>query len=250
LTCTLVHVGQAVFDGILDRDHVDLGPEDVTESGVDRRRLAAPGRAGDEEGSRGAEDDLLQLHLQLVREPDLGERGRGSGLFEQAHDHAFALDRRQHGDADVEQAPGTRRANGHSSVLRHAMLGDVEPREHLDPADHTGGVLPRDSFHLLEDPVDPEPHDQHIAMWHEVDVARTIVRSLQDDRVHELDRRCVGEPVRSLQIDDVVCVLLHAGHVLPQQGGAGLRLLAAGQPMELGVDVCDCPRLPGRSDTR
>ena len=127
----------------------------------------------------------------------------------------------------------------HASVLGHAMLGDVEPRQHLDPADHTGSVLLRDSFHLLEDPVDPESHDQHIAMWHEVDVARTIVRSLQDDRVHELDRRCVGEAVRSLQVDDVVCVLLHAGHVLPQQGGAGLRLLTAGQPMELGVDVCD-----------
>ena len=50
----LVDVGQPVLDWILDRDHVDLGPEDVAERGVDRRRLAAAGRAGDEEGSRWA----------------------------------------------------------------------------------------------------------------------------------------------------------------------------------------------------
>ena len=117
------------------------------------------------------------------------------------------------------------------------MLGDVELRQHLDPADHTGGVLSRDSLHLLKDSVDAETHDQRVAVRHEVDVARAVVRGLEDDRVHELDRRGIGDAVRSFQIDDVVRVLLHAGHELAQQAGAGLRLLTAGQPMELGVDV-------------
>ena len=117
------------------------------------------------------------------------------------------------------------------------MLGDVELGEHFDPADHTGGVLLGDSLDLLQDPVDAESHDEHITVRHEVNVARAVVRGLEDDRVHELDRRGVGETVCSLQIDDVLRVLLDAGHVLAQQRGARLRLLTAGQPMKLGVDV-------------
>ena len=74
-------------------------------------------------------------------------------------------------------------------------------------------------------------------MRHEVDVARALVRGLQDDGVDELDRRRVGEAVCSLQIDDVLRVLLDARHVLAQQRGARLRLLPACEPMKLGVNV-------------
>ena len=76
-------------------------------------------------------------------------------------------------------------------------------------------------------------------MRHEVDIARALVRGLQDDGVDELDRRRVREAVCSLQVDDIVRVLLDARHVLAEQGGAGLRLLTAGEPMKLGVNVRD-----------
>ena len=71
----------------------------------------------------------------------------------------------------------------------------------------------------------------------EVDVTGAVVGSLEDDGVHELDRRCIGDAVGSLQVDDVVLVVLVAVPLLSEQMGTGLRLLAAGESVELVIDI-------------
>ena len=127
----LVDAREPVLDRILDGDDVDLGPVDLGQRRVERRRLTGAGRPRDEERAGRAADDLLELRAHVVGEAELLERRRLLRLVEEAHDDRLALDRRQGRDADVEHAAGGGRVQRDAAVLRLAALGDVELREHL-----------------------------------------------------------------------------------------------------------------------
>ena len=72
----LVHARQAVLDGILDRDDVDLRPVDLREAGIERRRLAGSGRAGDQQRARRHADDRREPLAHRLREAELEQRRR------------------------------------------------------------------------------------------------------------------------------------------------------------------------------
>ena len=91
----------------------------------------------------------------------------------------------------------------------------------------------RDPLDLLEHPVDPDPGDEAVGLGEEVDVARSLVDRLHDDRVHELDRRRVGEAVLGLEIGLAVLERQLVG----DQGGTGVDLLSALVPAQLCFDL-------------
>ena len=78
----LVEVLVDHLDRVLDRDDVDLGLRQVLEHGVERRGLAAAGRAGDQDDAGGARDEVVELGQVVRREAELvdalaaGCRGR------------------------------------------------------------------------------------------------------------------------------------------------------------------------------
>ena len=202
----LVDAAEPELDRILDRDDVDLGPVDLRQRRVERRRLTGAGRPGDEDRAGRPADQLLHLHAHVVGEAELGQRRRLLRLVEQTHHDRLALDRRQRRDADVHHPAGRGRVERDAAVLRLAALGDVELREHLQARRHAGHHPLRDALHLVQHAVDAEPHDERVLLRLEVDVAGPVLGGLEDDRVDEPDERDVGDAVVDLEV--VALVLL------------------------------------------
>ena len=73
------------------------------------------------------------------------------------------------------------------AVLRLSPLGDVELCEHLQARRDARRHPARDSLHLGEDAVDAEPDDKRVLLRLEVNVGRTVLGGLKDDRVDEAD---------------------------------------------------------------
>ncbi len=156
---------------------------------------SAPGRPG---------QDPRHLLVHRLGEAELRERRHLARLVEQAHRHGLALDRRQRGDADVEQPAGGGGAQRDAAVLRLAPLGDVELREHLQTGGHAGGELLRDPLRDVQHAVDAVADDQRVLLRLEVDVAGPVLGRLEDDRVDEPDERRVGDAVVGLEVVLVV----------------------------------------------
>src|ERR1017187_9865968 len=88
---------------------------------------------------------------------------------EQTQYHAFAMAGRDGRDAHVDGA--ARNAQADTTVLRQALLGDVELRHDLDARDHQR----RDPAllglqHLAQDAIDPEAHHQPVLERLDMDV--------------------------------------------------------------------------------
>ena len=134
---------------------------------------------------------MLEQLVRARRHPEYVEIDPGIVLVEDAQHHALARAARQGRDADVEQF--TPQGQPDPPVLRDSPLGDVEPRHHLDPADHHRRDVRRHPQCLAQNPVDPHPHDQTGLVWLDMDVRYAIARSVGDDPVDQPDRgRIVG----------------------------------------------------------
>jgi len=231
----LIEAGQSVLDRVLDRDDVDLRPVHLGQRRVERRRLTRARRPRDEEGAGRLANDVLELRAHLVREPELRQRRGPFGLVEEAHDHALALDRREDGDADVEEAAGGLRVQRDAAVLRLAPLGDVELREDLEAGRHSGREALRDPLHFVQDAVDAEPDDERVVLGIEMEIAGPVFGCLEDDRVDQAHEGRVGNAVVRLQVVAVarfrlIQLILYESRALPGLGGAD-------DALELELDV-------------
>ena len=178
--------------------------------------------------------------------PRAASVGNLARLVEQAHRHRLAFDRRQRGDADVEQAPGGRGAQRDAAVLRLAALGDVELREHLQAGRDAGRESLRDPLRDVQHTVDAVADDQLFFLRLDVNVAGTVLGSGEDERVDEANERRVGDAVVGFEI---VLVLVEARHVADE--GRVHRLGGAREPADLGQHVVlrgdeELDRLPRR----
>src|SRR6185312_13042150 len=122
-----------VFDGVFHRD--DLGGFflDLVEGGVKRGGFAGTGGPGDENDAVRAVDQLLECVVDIRKHADGFQVELHAALIEQTHDHAYAVDHRDDGDADVDFA--ALHLHLDAAVLRQSLLGDVEPGHDLQPAD-------------------------------------------------------------------------------------------------------------------
>jgi len=168
----LVGALEPVLDRVLDRDEVEVGPSDVRERGVDRRRLARAGGAGDEQRPAPLVHEPLERELELRQQADLRQRRRAPGALEQPQRGALAGDRRHRRHADVEDAVGLD-LQLEPALLRAAALADVESRLHLDPRDRGGGAVGRQRAERAQRAVDADPQRQAGLAGHEVEVGRT-----------------------------------------------------------------------------
>ena len=161
---------------------VDLGDD-----GVQRRRLAAAGRTGDQNHAVRLGAELAQPRGEQRVEPELVERKPAQRigqrlLIEDAQNGVLAEHARHHRHAEVDLASAAARLE--APVLRHAPLGDVQLRHDLDARDHLLGEL--DAAHRLgagEDAVDPVLDRQAGAGRFEMDVARAGLQRIIDRRV-------------------------------------------------------------------
>ena len=107
------------------------------------------------------------------------------GAVEQAHDDAFAVERRERGDAEVDFA-----ADGldfDAAVLRQAAFGDVELRHQLDAGDDGGLHFARRRFLRVQDAVDAVADAELLFERLDVDVAGALLDGLGDHGVDEPD---------------------------------------------------------------
>ena len=107
-------------------------------------------------------------------------------LVENTQHDALARAARQGRDAHVEQFAAERQP--HAPVLRHAALGDVEPRHHLDAADHHRRDMRRHAQRFAQHAVDPHPDDQPGLIGLDMDIADIMPRGIGDHPVDQPDR--------------------------------------------------------------
>ena len=137
--CSLIWIWlidrEDVLDRVLDRHDVALGAVDLAQRGVQRRRLAAAGRAGaDHHAVRRADAARCSARRVSARHAELARAGTAAGSCRAAACTTFSPQT----TAVVATRMSTSRpstVDGDLAVLRAPPLDDVHPAEDLDPAD-------------------------------------------------------------------------------------------------------------------
>ena len=94
----------------------------------------------------------------------------------------------------------------------------------------------RDTLDLAQHTVDSVTDDERVLFGHEVDVARLVCGTLEDDRVHQPYQRCVGNAVVGLEV--VQQILLGDDlHILERGRLHRQRLARTQHPLDLGQDL-------------
>ena len=186
-----LHLGdvvQLVLDRVLDGDDVPLVAVDLAERGVERGRLAGPGRPAAEEHAVRLGDQAADLLDQLGPHPQVFELGDRRAVVEDSHDQLLAGLRARGRHAEVQVAAlelGAERA-----VLRLPLLGDVHRREDLEDVDHGVAGGPVERLGGVEDAVDPVADRELLGGRLEVDVGRPAEHGVVDQLLggHERPR--------------------------------------------------------------
>ena len=190
----------------------------LAEGGVERRRLAGAGRAGDDHDAVGLVDELAERAQVVLAQAQLVQVEADVAAVEHAHDDALAEHRRQHADAEVDRLVVDVQLD--AAVLRHAALGDVQVGHDLDARADGGGDVRRRRHHLVEDAVDAVAHLELVLERLEVDVRGLVLDRLQEHEVDQLaDGVGVGGALDRVQVERLAAV----GQVL--EGGVVLQVV-------------------------
>ena len=129
----LVDPVHLVFHRIFDGDDLLVRQVDALERGVERGGFAAAGGAGDQEDAVRQAGEVLHARQHVVVEAEAAQVVEiAGGAIEQAHDDAFAVERGQRGDAEIDFAAEDLDLD--AAVLRQAALGDVQLGHQLQAA--------------------------------------------------------------------------------------------------------------------
>src|SRR4030095_1489581 len=129
-----------------------------------------------------------QLLLRETKdiELELGELLADRFLVQDTDDGVLAMDARHDRDTEVDSLTG--HAHLETSVLRNALLGDVELRHHFHARDDRAVKLLPDRTHgRLEDSIDAVLHVNGVVACLDVDVAGASLDGGVDRGVHQLD---------------------------------------------------------------
>ncbi len=105
--------------------------------------------------------------------------------IEQAHHDAFAIQRRQRGNAQIHFA--AQRLDLDAAVLRQPALGDVELGHQLHARNHGGLQLARRRVLIVEHAIHAIADAKFLFERLQVDVAGALFNRRRDDRVHQAD---------------------------------------------------------------
>ena len=208
-----------ILDRILDRDDVHPSGLELVERRVERRRLAASRRAGDQHHALAVAEQPLEHLALLGRQAQVGDRAAQVGLVQDADDDLLAAPGHRDGrHAEVHRLavhPG-----GGVAVVRVERIGDVEPGPDLHPAHQGRAGSFRQPHHLAQHAVHPVAHHHGALGGLGVDIAGALAHRVADHRVHQL-----GDG--GLQL-----VLAGVGHRLEIQGLHPRRLETAQQALD------------------
>ena len=105
------------------------------------------------------------------------------GAIEQAHDHAFAVESGEGGNAQVDFAADDFDLD--AAILREAPLGDIQLRHELEAADDGGLELARRRFLVEEHAIHAEAHAEFLLEGLDVNVAGALFDGLGDHGVDQ-----------------------------------------------------------------
>ena len=125
--------GDLVLDRVFDRHELDLRVHQMAQACIERRRLAAAGRAGDQRDAVRLGKRRDQALPGMIGETESRHVEVGGCLVEQAQGNGLAMQAGHRGDAQVDIAA----PNGGSdtAVLRESAFGNVQLGEDLDARD-------------------------------------------------------------------------------------------------------------------
>ena len=133
----------------------------------------------------GTVDDVIQQFPRLAIHAQMFEIQAAGLLVEDPHHDPFALAGGQGGDAHVHRAAGD--AQRDAPVLRHPLLGDVEPRHDLDARDDERRQGAVGLQHLAQHAVHAEAHHQARLEGFDVDVRGILADRLGEQGVDQAD---------------------------------------------------------------
>ena len=160
------------------------------EAGVERDRLAAAGRAGDEDHAVRPADRVQQRCLLVGLVAQRLDAELDARRIEDPHHDLLAEERRQRADAEVDRL-GLRQHELHPAVLRHALFRDVELGDHLDPRRDLVLDHERRLRDLHQDAVEPVADAVELLVRLEVDVRDAGADRVEQDLLDVLDDRRV-----------------------------------------------------------
>ena len=206
----LVDPVHLVFHRVFDGDDLLVRQVDALERGIERGGLAAAGRAGDQENAVRQAGEVLHARQHAVVEAQPAQVVEiARGAVEQAHHHAFAVERRQRGDAQVHFA--AQDLDLDAAVLRQAALGDVQLGHQLQARDDGGLQLARRRLLVEQHAVHAEADAELLLERLDVDVAGALLERVGDHGVHQADdRRLAGHVAQVLEIGGGLLVLAFA----------------------------------------
>jgi hypothetical protein len=223
----LIHACQLDFGGILGRRDVDAGLVQDVEASVERHRLAAAGRPGDEDQPIRPPDGLQQRGLLIGLVAQRLDADLDPRRIENTHDDLFAEERRQRAHPEIDRL-GLGQHDFHPAVLRDALFRDVELGDHLDPRgelvlDHERrlGDLHQDAVEAVSDPV-------VFFVRLEVDVRdagldgvdQDLLQITHDRRILDLGAFLVPTArLRGVGLLEIDLQVLHRAYVLQQRTG-------------------------------
>jgi len=238
----LVDPVKVVLDRVLGGHDVGAGDVHFGERRVERRRLAAAGRAGHQDHAVGAGDRVHEVLERGRLESELRQVERQVPLVEDPEHDLLPEDGRERGDAQVDRP--LEHPDLDAAVLRDPPFRDVELRHDLDAGEDRRLQLKRGGRHLLEHAVDPEAHAQLPFVRLDVDVARTAPHRLGDEGVDELDDRGLVRAPRRREfrllrrrLDDLDLVALHRLHDVSHRLGLVVQAVDGPLDLPLGGDV-------------
>ena len=185
----LVDAWYLVLDGILDRDDVRPLGSQRGQRRAQRRGLAGSGRADNENHPVLVTQEGLQLRQRRRGEPECLEGRHPLAVVKDAEDDFLSQDRAQRGHPEIEAVPAIG-AGANTTVLRQALLGDVEASHDLD-ASHEPLVNPFRQVHdLFQQSIQPMAYRDAGLGRLEVNVARPASQRTLDDQVDDVNDRC------------------------------------------------------------
>ena len=108
LDLDLIDSVQLIFDRVLDGQDLLVRTIQSDQGGIERRCLAASGRAGDQDDAVRQLEDLHQGFQRVIADAQGGEVQRHALAVEHAHDHALAVHGRDRRHAQIDRRAADR----------------------------------------------------------------------------------------------------------------------------------------------
>ena len=199
----LIDTRQLEFDGIFCRHDVGLMRVQPRDRRIQRVGFSRSGRSSDQHHAVRFQNLALEFSQRFLLEAQLGHVQAQVFFVQQTHDDFFAEERRDGRNTEVEffLLAVFQILDHDATVLRQALLADVQFGHDLDAAGDRVLQFHRRRHHVLQNAVNAEPRAKFFFVRLDVNVARTPLHRVGQNQVHQLnDRRFFGRLLQRGQI--------------------------------------------------